>query len=40
MWILTAYLTGKIKMFEFDTEEEVREAFYNVSGNKIISRVV
>ncbi|WP_227940027.1 hypothetical protein [Alkalihalobacillus deserti] len=40
MWIVTAYSTKKITMFEFDTEKEAREALKTIPGYKIISEIV
>jgi ArsR family metal-binding transcriptional regulator len=40
MWVITVYLNKKITMFEFDTEEEAREAFKSINCYKIISEIV
>lgn len=41
MWIITAYSKeNNIKMFEFNTEKEAREAFGNIQGYKILSEVI
>jgi hypothetical protein len=40
MWIITVYLKGNTKMFEFDTEWEAREALKDIQGCKILSQVV
>jgi ArsR family metal-binding transcriptional regulator len=40
MWIITLYLDSNITMFEFETEEEAREAFQNMQGCKILSEIV
>jgi ArsR family metal-binding transcriptional regulator len=40
MWIITLYLNGNIKMFEFDKEEEANEAFKNIQGTKFLSKIV
>jgi ArsR family metal-binding transcriptional regulator len=40
MWIITLYLDSNITMFEFETEEEAREAFQNMHGCKILSEIV
>ncbi|MDQ0972186.1 ArsR family metal-binding transcriptional regulator [Neobacillus niacini] len=41
MWIITVYSKGNnISMFEFNSEQEAREAFKNVSGCKILSEVI
>lgn len=41
MWIITAYSKdSNIKMFEFNTEREAREAFKHIQGYKILSEVI
>lgn len=40
MWIITAYLDEKIKMFEFETEKEALEVYKNVEGSKFLSQIV
>jgi hypothetical protein len=40
MWCLTVYSNSNITMFEFDTEEEARNAFDNTEGYKILSEIV
>ena len=40
MWVITVYLNHTIKMFEFNTEEEAREVFRNIKGNKYLSEIV
>lgn len=40
MWVITVFLKENIKMFEFNTEEEAREVFKNIKGNKILSEIV
>jgi hypothetical protein len=40
MWLITIYSNSITKMFEFDTEEEARQAFENIQGCKILSQVV
>ena len=40
MWVITLYLKGTIKMFEFDKEEEAKDAFKNIQGTKILSQIV
>ncbi|MGS2779615.1 hypothetical protein ACVBAX_19840 [Robertmurraya sp. GLU-23] len=40
MWVITVYLNKNIRMFEYDTEEEAREASKNIFGYKIISEIV
>ena len=40
MWVITLYSKKNIKMFEFNKEDEAREAFANIKGSKILSQVV
>ncbi|MEH7549791.1 hypothetical protein V7306_29140 [Neobacillus vireti] len=40
MWIITRYLESNISLFEFETEEEAREALKNMKGCNILSEVV
>ncbi|MGG1677964.1 hypothetical protein ACIFOT_19715 [Neobacillus sp. NRS-1170] len=40
MWVITLYSNSNITMFEFDTEEEAREAFDNMEGCRILSEIV
>lgn len=40
MWIITRYLDSNISQFEFETEEEAKEALKNMKGSKILSEVV
>lgn len=40
MWVITVFLKGNIKIFEFDTEKEVKELFKNMKGTKILSEIV
>lgn len=40
MWVITVFLKENIKMFEYNTEEEAREVFKNIKGNKILSEIV
>ena len=40
MWIITRYLDSTISMFEFETDEEAREALKNMKGCKILSEVI
>ncbi|MDP4084466.1 MAG: hypothetical protein Q8934_07590 [Bacillota bacterium] len=40
MWVITRYLDLTISMFEFETEEEAREALKNMKGTKILTEVV
>jgi hypothetical protein len=40
MWVITVFLKGNIKIFEFDTEKEAKELFKNMKGTKILSEIV
>jgi len=40
MWITTVYLNENITMFEYDSEEEAKEAFEKILGCKIITQIV
>ncbi|MDG4850705.1 MULTISPECIES: hypothetical protein [Peribacillus] len=40
MWVITVFLKGNIKIFEFDTEKEAKELFKNMNGTKILSEIV
>ncbi|SIR55340.1 hypothetical protein SAMN05878482_104235 [Peribacillus simplex] len=40
MWVITVFLKGNIKIFEFDTEKEAKELFINMNGTKILSEIV
>jgi ArsR family metal-binding transcriptional regulator len=40
MWLITVYSEGNITMFELDTEQEAREAFENLQGNRILSEII
>jgi hypothetical protein len=40
VWVITLYLNENLKMYEFNTEEEAKEAFRNIKGDKILSEIV
>ncbi|MGN7396033.1 hypothetical protein [Peribacillus frigoritolerans] len=40
MWVITVFLKGNIKIFEFDTEKEAKKLFKNMKGTKILSEIV
>lgn len=40
MWVITAYQDDAMKMFEFDTEKEAKEAFENLQGSKFLTEVI
>ena len=39
MWVITLYGDVRIKMFEFDTEQEAKEVYNKLSGNKYLSYI-
>ncbi|MBV7505633.1 hypothetical protein KW850_10235 [Bacillus sp. sid0103] len=39
MWTIALYLDSNFTMFEFETEEKAREAFKNMKGCKILSKI-
>ncbi|MEH7108122.1 MULTISPECIES: hypothetical protein [Bacillaceae] len=40
MWVITRYVDSNISMFEFETEEEAREALKGMKGCNILSEVI
>jgi len=40
VWVITVYSECEIKMFEYDTEQEAREALQNIPNYKILTEVV
>ncbi|WP_261798738.1 hypothetical protein [Bacillus tuaregi] len=41
MWNITVFINQEVKMYEFDTEAEAREAFKKIEGNnKILSEIL
>ncbi|MFP5110132.1 hypothetical protein ACSU6B_25910 [Neobacillus sp. C211] len=40
MWVITVYSKENITMFEFNAENEAREACENIQDYKILSEVV
>jgi hypothetical protein len=40
MWVITMYQGKDIKMFEFDTETEAREAFQDMVGVKFLTEEI
>jgi hypothetical protein len=40
MWVITLFLKYDIKMYEFNKEEEAKDAFQNIKGTKILSEIV
>ena len=40
MWVITIFLNETLRMYEFDTKEEAKEALENIKGNKILSQIV
>ncbi len=40
MWVITVHTKNNVKMFEFDTEKEARNAFCEIQGYKILTQVI
>ncbi|MGM0878587.1 MAG: hypothetical protein ACQEWV_28830 [Bacillota bacterium] len=40
MWVITIYSNSNMKMYEFSTEKEAREAFKTIKGSKFLSEIV
>ncbi|MBM7588248.1 hypothetical protein JOC86_004845 [Bacillus pakistanensis] len=40
MWIITSHSNNDMKIFEFCTEKEAREAFKRIQGYKILTEVI
>ncbi|MFP3126188.1 hypothetical protein OH784_26500 [Ectobacillus funiculus] len=40
MWIITVYSKENTTLFEFDTEEEARDTFEKIKGNKVLSEII
>lgn len=40
VWVLTIFSNDDVKMYEFDTEKEAREAFRSAKGEKILSEII
>ncbi|WP_186328746.1 hypothetical protein [Bacillus sp. X1(2014)] len=40
MWVITRYTEKSIKIFEFDTEKEAREALSEMHGYSILTEVI
>ncbi len=40
MWVITLYDEEKIKMYEFDSEEEAKESLLKMKGQTILSHIV
>ncbi|WP_342605207.1 hypothetical protein [Peribacillus sp. FSL E2-0159] len=40
MWVITVHSRNNIKIFEFDTEKEAKEAFKRIQGCKILTEVI
>lgn len=40
VWVITIFLNENMKMYEFNTEKEAREAFRKIKGDKILSEIV
>lgn len=40
MWVITMYTEESIKIFEFDTEKEARDALRKMHGKMILTQVI
>lgn len=40
MWVITLFLKESVKMYEFSTEEEARDAYKQLNGCKFLSEIV
>ncbi|MED4267402.1 hypothetical protein [Priestia megaterium] len=40
MWVITVHSKNNIKIFEFDTEKEAKEAFREIQGCKILTEII
>ncbi|MCM3411836.1 hypothetical protein [Metabacillus litoralis] len=40
MWVMTVHSKSNTKIFEFETEDEVLEAYKRIQGYKIITEVI
>ncbi len=40
MWVITLFLKESVKMYEFSTEEEARDAYKQLKGCKFLSEIV
>jgi len=40
MWVITMYTQNNVKMFEFATEREARDALRNMEGKLILTEVI
>ncbi|MEH7544420.1 MULTISPECIES: hypothetical protein [Bacillaceae] len=40
MWIITVHSKNNLKMFEYDTEKEAKEAFEKIKGCKILTEIL
>ncbi|WP_170292711.1 hypothetical protein [Metabacillus idriensis] len=40
MWVITLFLKETIKMYEFSSEKEARDAFKKLKGSKFLSEII
>jgi len=40
MWVITVHSKSSLKIFEFDTQKEAKEAFERIQGHKILTQVI
>lgn len=40
MWVITVFLNESMKMYEYESEKEARQAIRNLKGNKFLSEIV
>jgi len=40
MWVITVYAKNDVHMFEFENQEEAKESFQKMKGNKVLSEVI
>ncbi|MCM3587309.1 hypothetical protein M3182_16350 [Mesobacillus maritimus] len=40
MWVITVYTKNDIQMYEFENQEEAKETFKKLKGNKVLSEVI
>lgn len=40
MWVITLYTKNKIQMYEFHTEQEAKDTFQTIPGNKILTEII
>ncbi|MFJ7512081.1 hypothetical protein ACIQW7_21880 [Peribacillus simplex] len=40
MWVITVHSKNNIKIYEFDSEKEAKDAFSSMQGYKILTEVI